>query len=95
MYCHPSTKIILVTAFLAESFLPEVVEQFVVAEEVFEEDDFDDDFGLIDEDELLDARTEFPESWLMETHDIGYEYDKWLDLYSPLSLIVTYRRGAQ
>ena len=62
--------------------MPEVIEQFVVAEEVFEEDDIDDDFGLIDEDELLDVRTEFPESWLMETHDIGYEHDKWLDLYS-------------
>ena len=36
-----------------------------------EDDDFDDDFGLIDEDEeLLDVRSEFPESWLMQTHMI-------------------------
>jgi len=36
-----------------------------------EDDDFDDDFDLIDEEEeLLDVRSEFPESWLMETHVI-------------------------
>ena len=41
-------------------------------EDEFEDDDFDDDFDLIDEEEeLLDVRTEFPESWLMETHVIG------------------------
>ncbi|KAI0234035.1 Complement C5, partial [Lamellibrachia satsuma] len=41
-------------------------------EEESEEDDFVDDFDLIDEEEeLLDVRTEFPESWLMETHVIG------------------------
>ena len=82
-------KHLLVTALLAESRSFRIDADVVT--EVFPEDDFDDDFDLIDEeDELLDVRTEFPESWLMETHEIGYEYDKLLDLYSLLSLIVTY-----
>ena len=40
-------------------------------DEVFEDDDVDDDFMFIENDTVLDVRSEFPESWLMETHTIG------------------------
>ena len=39
-------------------------------DEEFEDDDFDNDFQFIEEDKVLDVRSEFPESWLMETHTI-------------------------